>query len=47
MKTLAVKIEDSLHKTLKHYAVSQDTTVTDIVVRLVKKELETKKEQTR
>lgn len=46
MKTLAVKIEDSLHRELKHYAVSQDTTVTDIIVRLVKKELEAKKEQT-
>lgn len=46
MKTLAVKIEDSLHKELKYYAISQDATITDIIIRLVKKELETKKEQT-
>ena len=42
-KRVGIVIEDALHKELKHYAVSQDATVTDIIVRLVKKELETKK----
>lgn len=46
MKLLSVKIDDDLHKKLRLYAVNQDRTVTDIVVELVKKELETKKEQT-
>lgn len=40
-------MEDDLHKQLKLYAVNQDRTVTDIIVELVKKELETKKEQSR
>lgn len=43
MKLLSVKIDDDLHKRLRLYAVNQDRTVTDIVVELVKKELETKK----
>lgn len=47
MKLLSVKIDDDLHKRLRLYAVNQDRTVTDIVVELVKKELETKKEQSR
>lgn len=46
MKLLSVKIDDDLHKKLRLYAVNQDRTVTDIVVELVKKELEIKKEQT-
>lgn len=46
MKLLSVKIDDDLHKKLRLYAVNQERTVTDIVVELVKKELETKKEQT-
>lgn len=47
MKKIGVIMEDDLHKQLKLYAVNQDRTVTDIVVELVKKELETKKEQSR
>lgn len=47
MKVLSVKIDDELHKQLRIFAVSQDRTVTDIIVELVKKELETKKEQSR
>lgn len=46
MKLLSIKIDDDLHKRLKLYAVNQERTITDIVVELVKKELETKKEQT-
>lgn len=46
MKLLSVKIDDDLHKQLRLYAVNQERTVTDIIVELVKKELETKKEQT-
>lgn len=44
---LSVKIDDDMHKKLKIYALNQDRTVTDIVTELVKKELETKKEQSR
>lgn len=47
MKKTGVIMEDDLHKQLKLYAVNQDRTVTDIIVELVKKELETKKEQSR
>lgn len=48
MKSVAIKIEDELHKELKLYAVTQGKTITDIVVELIKNELETKKkEQTR
>lgn len=42
-----VKIEDDLHKELKHYAINQSKPVTEIVTELIKKELEAKKEQTR
>ncbi len=45
MKLLSIKIDDDLHKQLKLYAVNQERAITDIVVELVKKELETKKEQ--
>lgn len=44
MKTVAVKIDDNLHKRLKIYAATQDKTVTEIVARLIQKDLETKKE---
>lgn len=47
MKRVGIIMDDELHKQLKLYAVNQDKTVTDIVVGLVKKELETKKEQSR
>lgn len=47
MKTVAIKIDDLLHKELKHHAVNQDKTVTKIVTELIEKELETKKEQSR
>ena len=47
MKLLSVKIDDDLHKQLRIFALNLVRTVTDIVVELVKKELETKKEQTR
>ena len=40
-------MDDELHKQLRHYAVNQDKTITDIIIGLVEKELETKKEQTR
>ncbi len=43
MKLLSVKIDDDLHKQLRIYALNHDRTVTDIVVELVKKELENKK----
>lgn len=46
MKRLGIVVDDTLHKELRHYAVNQDKTITDIIVGLVKKELELKKEQT-
>ena len=47
MKRIGVAMDDDLHKQLRLYALKHDRTVTDIVVELVKKELETKKEQSR
>lgn len=47
MKVLSIKIDDDLHKQLKLWAIHQDRTMAEIVIALVKKELETKKEQTR
>lgn len=47
MKILSLKIDEELHRRLKIYAINQDRTVADIVTELVKKELETKKEQSR
>lgn len=46
MKVLSVKIDDELHKQLKLLAIHQEKTMAEIVMNLVKKELETKKEQT-
>lgn len=46
MKRVGIAMEDSLYKELRHYAINQDKTVTDIITALIKKELETKKEQT-
>ena len=46
MKRVGIVMDDNLFKELKHYAVNLDKTVTDIIVGLVKKEMETKKEQT-
>lgn len=46
MKRLGIVVDNELHKELRHYAVNQDKTITDIIVGLVKKELELKKEQT-
>lgn len=45
MKRVGIIIDDELHKQLRHYAVNQDNTVTDIIVGLIKKELDLKKEQ--
>lgn len=46
MKRIGVAMDDDLHKQLRLYALNHDRTVTDIIVELVKKEIETKKEQT-
>ena len=40
-------MDDELHKQLKHLAVNEGRTVTDLIVELVRKEIETKKEQSR
>lgn len=47
MKTVNVRLEDDLHKELKHYAINQGKPATEIVANLIKKELESKKEQSR
>lgn len=47
MKILSIKIDDELHKRLKIFAVQQEKTMAEIVIELVKKDLETKKEQSR
>ena len=47
MKLLSVKIDGELHKQLKIFAIQQEKTMAEIVIELVKKELETKKEQSR
>lgn len=47
MKLLSVKLDDELHKQLKILAVNEGRTVTDIIIELVNKEIETKKEQSR
>lgn len=45
MKSIAVKIDDELHKQLKLYAVTQGKTITDIVVELINNELKAKKKE--
>lgn len=47
MRRVGIAIDNELHKQLRLYAVNQDRTITDIIVELVKRELETKKEQSR
>lgn len=47
MKRIGIIMDDDLHKKLKLYAVNQGKTITGIIIGLIKKELETKKEQTR
>lgn len=43
MKRVGIIMDDELHKQLKHLAVNEGRTVTDIIVELVKAEVETKK----
>ena len=45
MKTLAIKVDDELHKQFKIYAINQGRTVTEVVVELIKRDLGIKKEQ--
>ena len=47
MKRVGVLMDDDLHKKLKCYAVNQEKSVTEIIISLVKKEIDTKKEQSR
>ncbi len=47
MKRVGIIMDDELHKRLKHLAVNEGKTVTDIIVELVKAEVEAKKEQSR
>lgn len=46
MKRVGVVIDDELHRKLRVYAINHNKTVTSIIVELIEKELETKKEQT-
>ena len=47
MKRVGIIMDQELHKKLKHMPVNEGRTVTDIIVELVKAEVETKKEQSR
>lgn len=47
MKTVSIKLEDELHKRLKIYAANEEKSITEIVAASIKKELKTKKEQSR
>ena len=47
MKRVGISMDDELHKQLKHLAVNEGRTVTEIITELVKTEIETKKEQSR
>ncbi len=47
LKRVGIIMDDELHKRLKHLAVNEGKTVTDIIVELVKAEVEAKKEQSR
>ena len=44
MKRVGIIMDDELHKQLKYLAVNEGRTVTDIIVALVKTEIETKKD---
>ena len=44
MKRVGIIMDDELHKQLKHMAVNEGRTVTDIIVALVKTEIETKEQ---
>ena len=43
MKRVGIIMDDELHKQLKHMAVNEGRTVTDIIVELVKAEVKQKK----
>ena len=47
MKRIGIAMDDELHKQLRILAVNEDKTVSGIIAELVRKELETKKEQSR
>lgn len=47
MKQVTLRLDDDLHKTAKIRAVMQDKSLMRYVVDLIKKDLETKKEQSR
>ena len=42
-----MNLEDEVYKQLRHLAVNEERTMTDIVAELVKAKLENKKEQSR
>lgn len=47
MKQITIKMTDEMHKTAKIEAVMQDKSFMQYVIDLIRKDLETKKEQTR
>ena len=47
MKRVCVNLEDEVYMQLRHLAVNEERTMTDIVAELVKAKLENKKEQSR
>ena len=46
MKRLVVEMEDKLHTAIKIEALKQVVSAKDYIIALIKKDLETKKEQT-
>jgi predicted HicB family RNase H-like nuclease len=46
MKRLVVEMEDKLHTAIKIEALKQGVSAKDYIIALIKKDLETKKEQT-
>lgn len=46
MKRLVVELDDALHKEVKMQALVEDKSMTDYVKDVIRKDLETKKEQT-
>lgn len=47
MKRVVIEVSEELHRDLKVYCFSNGTTVKEYLTKLVEKDLETKKEQTR
>jgi len=45
IKTLTIRLDDDMHKELKLHSVKTEETIQDMVVRLIREELEKEKEE--